>query len=285
MKVRCLLLVAVSIVAFATGASAQDPDPNFYLFLCFGQSNMEGFPGVEEQDKTVVDRFQVLAAVDFPKLGRKKGEWYLAVAPLCRGSTGLCPADYFGRTMVGALPKNIRVGVVNVSVAGCKIELFDKANYKTYASKAPSWMTNIIKQYGENPYEHLVETGKLAQKNGVIKGILLHQGESNNNDKAWPAKVKGIYDNLITDLSLKPETVPLLAGELVHADQKGACASMNAIIGELPKSIPNSHVISSAGCLSRQDRLHFTAAGYRELGKRYGEKMLSLLGNKVAEAK
>ena len=69
---RCLLIVAVSILA-STTASAQDLDPNFYIFLCFGQSNMEGFPGIEEQDKTVVDRFQVLAAVDFPKLGQKEG--------------------------------------------------------------------------------------------------------------------------------------------------------------------------------------------------------------------
>ena len=62
---------------------------------------------------------------------------------------------------------------------------------------------------------------KLAQKDGVIKGILLHQGESNTNDKEWPNKVKGIYDNLIKDLNLKAEEVPLLAGELVNADQKG----------------------------------------------------------------
>jgi hypothetical protein len=285
MKLARLLLAALSIATFTTSASAQGPDPNFYIFLCFGQSNMEGFPGVEKQDKTAEDRFQVLAAVDFPKLGRKKGDWYPAVAPLCRGSTGLCPADYFGRTMVANLPKTIRVGVVNVSVAGCKIELFDKTSYKTYASKAPSWMTNIVKQYGENPYEHLVAMGKLAQKDGVIKGILLHQGESNNNDKEWPVKVKAIYDNLIKDLNLNPETVPLLAGELVHADQKGACASMNAIIAELPKTIPNTHVISSAGCPSRRDGLHFTAAGYRELGKRYGEKMLSLPDYKIAEPK
>jgi hypothetical protein len=278
----CLLAVSFIIVP-TTGAPAQNPDPDFYVFLCFGQSNMEGFPGVEEQDKTVEQRFQVLAAVDFPKLERKKGNWDLAVPPLCRPSTGLCPADYFGRTLVAKLPKNIKVGVVNVSVAGCKIELFDKANYKTYASTAPSWMTNIINQYSGNPYAHLVEMGKLAQKDGVIKGILLHQGESNNNDKQWPANVKLIYDNLMNDLNLKPESVPLLAGELVNADQKGACASMNPIIAELPKTIPNAHVISSAGCPARPDRLHFNAGGYRELGKRYGEKMLALLGYKVED--
>jgi len=283
MKLATCLLAAFLIIPCTAGGFAQNPDPDFYIFLCFGQSNMEGFPGVEEQDKTVDERFQVLAAVDVPKLGRKKGNWYPAVAPLCRGSTGLCPADYFGRTMVANLPKNIKVGVVNVSVAGCKIELFDQTSYKTYASKVAPWMTNIINQYGGNPYAHLVEMGKLAQKDGVIKGILLHQGESNNNDKQWPAKVKAIYDNLIQDLNLKSESVPLLASELVNADQKGACASHNIIIAELPKTIPNSHVVSSAGCVSRPDRLHFTAAGYRELGKRYGEKMLSLLGYKGTE--
>jgi hypothetical protein len=254
-------------------------DTNFFIFLCFGQSNMEGFPGIEQQDQTPVDdRFQVLAAVDFPKLGRTKGNWYPAVPPLCRGSTGLCPADYFGRTLVANLPANIRVGVVNVSVAGCKIELFEKDTYRTYAATAPSWMTNIIMQYGGNPYARLVEMGALAQKAGVIKGILLHQGESNTNDKEWPNKVKGIYENLIKDLNLKAEEVPLLAGELVNADQKGACASMNSIIDDLPKTIPNSYVISSKGCTGRSDHLHFNPAGYRELGKRYGERMLSLLG-------
>jgi GH35 family endo-1,4-beta-xylanase len=278
-------LLAASVVAAATTPTAAEPDPKFYVFLCLGQSNMEGFPGIEERDKTEPERFQVLAAVDFPRQDRKKGNWYPAVPPLCRGSTGLCPADYFGRTMAAHLPKDVRVGVVNVAVAGCKIELFDKANYEGYASKAPGWMTGIIKGYGGNPYAHLVEMGKLAQKKGVIKGILLHQGESNTGDEKWPAKVKAVYENLIKDLDLNAEDVPLLAGEVVHADQKGACASMNAIIAELPKAIPNAHVISSSGCKARADRLHFTPEGYRELGRRYGEKMLSLLGHKVGESK
>jgi hypothetical protein len=184
--------------------------------------------------------------------------------------------------MVSNLPPNIKVGIVNVSVAGCKIELFEKTNYQSYASTAAPWMKNIINTYGGNPYAYLVEMGKLAQKDGVIKGILLHQGESNTNDKEWPNEVKGIYDNLIKDLNLKAEDVPLLAGEVVNTDQQGACASMNAIIDELPKTIPNSYVISSKGCAGRPDHLHFTPAGYRELGKRYAEKMLSALGYKTA---
>ena len=274
---RTLFLLAVSC---SLNTTAFSQDPNFYIFLCFGQSNMEGFPGVEQQDKTMVDkRLQVLAAVDSPNLGRTKGNWYDAVPPLCRSNTGLCPADYFGRTLVANLPEKIRVGVVNVSVAGCKIELFDKDHCQAYASTAAPWMKNIIREYSGNPYAHLVEVARLAQKEGVIKGILLHQGESNTNDKEWPAKVKGIYDNLIKDLNLKAESVPLLAGELVNADQHGACANMNETIDEMPKTISNSHIISSAGCPARPDHLHFTAAGYRTLGTRYAEKMHSLLGH------
>ena len=147
------------------------------------------------------------------------------------------------------------------------------------------WVTNTIATYSGNPYQHLVEMAKLAQKDGVIKGILLHQGESNTNDKEWPNKVKGVYENLLKDLNLKAGEVPLLAGEVVSADQKGACARMNRIIDALPKAIPTAHAISAEGCTSRPDHLHFTAAGYREFGRRYAEKTLSLLGYKTAESK
>ncbi len=188
MKFRVLMYLLMGVVLTTSKATSQDP--NFYIFLCFGQSNMEGFPGIEEQDKTNVDdRFRVLATVDDPKRTREKGHWYTAVPPLCRPNTGLCPADYFGRTIVAHFPKNVKVGVVNVAVAGCKIELFEKDGFQTYASTAPSWMANIIKTYNGNPYAYLVEMAILAQKDGVIKGILLHQGESNTNDSAWTFKV------------------------------------------------------------------------------------------------
>jgi hypothetical protein len=278
-----LIGAAAGTTGFVMSANAAgafqggSPDPNFHVYLAFGQSNMEGYPGIEPQDKTGVDkRFQMLAAVDFASLGRKKGEWYDSVPPLCRISTGLCPADYFGRTMVARMPERFTIGVVNVSVAGCKIELFDKDTYQAYAATAPAWMTSIIREYGGNPYQHLVDMARLAQKRGVIKGILLHQGESNTNDKEWPNKVTKIYNDLIRDLSLSAGNVPLLTGETVNADQQGATASVNTIIAELPKVLPNSHIISSKGCECRSDHLHFTPAGYRELGKRYAEKMLEL---------
>ena len=279
MKLKTGLLVFAVFILF--NSTAFSKDKNFYIFLCIGQSNMEGNARIEAQDTTVDPRFQVMAAVDCPTMGRTKGNWYPAVPPLCRCRTGLTPADYFGRTLIANLPGRKKVGVINVSVAGCKIELFDKDNYQSYISTAPAWMTSIIKEYGGNPYGYLVELAKLAQKDGVIKGILLHQGESNTNDSLWPQKVKVIYDNLIKDLNLNPKSVPLLAGEVVHADQGGACASMNSIIATLPQTIPTSHVISSSGCTDSRDNLHFNAEGYRKLGKRYAAKMLSILGYNI----
>ena len=60
---------------------------------------------------------------------------------------------------------------------------------------------------------------------------------------------------------------------------------MNKIIDELPKIIPTAHVVSSKGCAARSDHLHFAPAGYRELGARYAQTMLPLLGYGNAEAK
>jgi hypothetical protein len=273
-----LLLISVQLKSFSQ-------DKKFYIFLCFGQSNMEGNARIQQQDTVNVSpRFQVLQAVDCPDLQRTKGNWYTAVPPLSRCKTGLTPADYFGRTLVANLPADVRVGIINVAVGGCKIELFDKDNYKAYVMKAPQWMTGMIKQYDDNPYGRLVDLAKIAQKDGVIKGILVHQGESNPNDSLWTKKVKGVYDNLLKDLHLKAKKVPLLAGETVNADQGGICAGMNKIIATLPQMVKNSYVISSAGCPDAADNLHFTAEGYRMLGKRYAEQMLALLGIKMKTA-
>jgi len=274
MKIKLVLILLAGLLFSNTNVFSQDP--NFQIYLCIGQSNMEGAARAELQDSIVNPRFQVMEAVDCENLVRTKGNWYPAIPPLCRCRTNLGPADYFGRTMVENLSENVKVGVIVVAVGGCKIELFDKDNYQSYVETAPGWMKGMIKEYDGNPYGRLVEMAKLAQKDGVIKGILLHQGESNSNDSLWTRKVKGVYDNLMKDLNLDPNKTPLLAGETVNADEQGICAGMNTIIATLPKTLPNSYVISSAGCADGPDNLHFSAAGYRELGKRYAEKMLSL---------
>lgn len=282
MSNKRIILLSLFTLLLSLQGFAQDK--NFYIFLCFGQSNMEGNARFEPQDTLPNNRFKLLQAVDCPERNRVKNTWYDAVPPLCRCNTGLTPADYFGRTMLANLPAKVKIGIINVAVAGSKIEIFDKDNHQSYIETAPDWMKKMAAEYNDDPYARLVELAKMAQKVGVIKGILLHQGESNTNDTLWTQKVNGIYTNLISDLDLKAKAVPLLAGELVNADQGGACASMNKIIAKLPEVIPNAHVISSAGCTCAKDKLHFTAEGCRKLGKRYGVKMLALLGHKIPDA-
>ena len=271
---RILLPLALLLPAVMSAA----PDPDFHVYLCLGQSNMEGFPGIPASEGTWTDpRFRVLAAVDFPALKREKGHWYPASPPLSRPGAGLSPADYFGRAMIDGLPAKVSVGVVNVAVGGCRIELFDSATAADYMASAPEWMRGPLAAYGHNPYGRLVEMARIAAKDGVIKGVLLHQGESNTGDREWPAKVKRVYENLLHDLELRAEDVPLLAGGVIAADQNGRCAAMNEIIAALPATIPTAHFISSEGCAALPDRLHFTPEGYRELGRRYAATMLRLL--------
>lgn len=260
--------------------TSEGPDPNFHIYLCFGQSNMEGNAAIEAQDKTGVDpRFQMMAAVNMPSYNRTKGQWYKATPPLCRNNTGLTPADYFGRTMVENLPESIKVGVINVAVGGCSIDLFDEDKCAGYISKQEDWFKGYCKEYDNNPYKVLVTMAKEAQKKGVIKGILLHQGCSDNGQKDWPLRVKRVYVRLLHDLGLNEEETPLLIGETLRADQGGGCSQHNEVIKTAYKVIPNSHVISSDKCPGNsKDPWHFSAEGYRMIGKRYAEKMLELLG-------
>jgi len=272
------LILAMTLATLCGKASAA-VDPNFYIFLCFGQSNMEGAARPEAQDlKSAGPRFLLMPAVDDPQRGRKMGEWCEATPPLCRPNNGLTPADWFGRTLVKSLPENIRVGVIHVAIGGIRIEGFMPSEIANYVKTAPGWMKGMLEAYDNNPYERLVTLAKKAQKDGVIKGILMHQGESNTGDPEWANKVQKVYDQLLGDLKLKPEEVPLLAGEVVQADGRGQCIAMNKQIQELPKTIHTAQVVSSTGCTSGADNLHFDAAGYRELGCRYGELMARLLG-------
>jgi hypothetical protein len=278
-KIKTELLVIAGLFLLNINLCAQKS--NFYVYLCFGQSNMEGQGIIETQDQTVDSRFRVFQALDCPNLGRTKGKWYTAVPPTCQCNTKLSPADYFGRTMIANLPDSIMIGIINVAIGGCDIRLFDKDIYQEYDSTyKESWFTSKVANYGWNPYKHLIDLAKLAQKDGVIKGILLHQGETNTGQTQWLSYVKKIYADMIKDLSLKADSVPLLAGELLSVGDN-CCSSMNAIIKQLPDSIPSAHIISSAGCVG-QDKAHFSSEGFRKLGRRYAIQMLSLMGYKAS---
>ena len=282
MKTIQLIIMTTLLSMIAGTASAQDD--YFYIFLCIGQSNMVGQGKISDADKIEDKGFLSLSAIDGPD--RKVGEWRTAVPPLCRSNSGLSLVDFFGRTLRTNYPDKVRIGVVYVAVDGCAIDLFDKDAYKSYTDTIKAdWLKNEIAAYGGNPYGRLIEMARKAQKEGVIRGILLHQGETDAYNDRWLQKVKKIYGDIIADLNLDPKWVPLIAGEVVGTDQNGVCAHANPTINRLPEVLPNAYVVSSQGCEVSPDHVHFSADGYRTLGTRYGIKMLQAMGFEISDGR
>jgi len=296
--------------------SASGSKERFHIYLCFGQSNMAGYLGPpigSDGSSSNTDwitangyndppeNFKVMAAAndDINSYNRTKGGWYPAVPPLCRGGTGLSPSDFFGRTIAAAVAdQNITVGVIVVAVDGCAINLFskDKDEFKAYIRTQQDWMRRQAAAYvdvgiggmipttdfttEDYPYKRLADLARHAQKTGVIKGIIMHQGESGISGGTYNTAVRKIYNDLCRDLGIMPGTIPFLAGQAV--------GNSNGNISSIPNAftdIPNTaFVIPSDGCAAwdasstdSNQQIHFSLAGYEELGRRYGKKMLELI--------
>ena len=274
MKKKNLIGLIFGSALMASAAFAA-PDPNFHIYLAFGQSNMEGQGTIESQDKTVDPRFQMLSAIDNFK-GRKLGTWNDAIPPLANNHGGLGPTDYFGRTLVEKLDPQIKVGVVVVAIAGCSIVAFDSPIDQSYLSTQAGWFKEIVNDYGGNPYQRLVDMALKAKEDGVIKGIIFHQGETDEGDSDWPYKVKKVYDRLVRDIGLD-ENIPFFAGEVPY---QGSSKGTNNNIRKLPQQSKNFYLVSAEG-LNDLDmmRIHFSSQGYRDFGKRYAEKVMEILGD------
>jgi len=278
---KTLFIMLLGLMACLTKANAQ-VDPNFYIYICFGQSNMEGNAQWEAQDVGNVDpRFQMLATCNFSSPSRKLGNWYKAECPIVSPDGKLGPTDYFGRTMVQELPDK-KIGVIAVAMGGSPIEMFDKDLYEQKMKDNPSewWVTLAKRHYGGNPYGRIIEMAKKAQQVGVIKGILLHQGCSNNGDEKWPGMVKKIYKDMLHDLGLRASEVPIFVGETEYENMGGGCSWHNHVVAKIPEVIPTGHVVSAEGIPGNgTDPWHFSAAGYRTFGKRYAAKVLDVMNH------
>ena len=235
------------------------PKPEFHVFLLLGQSNMAGYPQALPQDKVKDERVLVLGFDDNPAIGRRKDEWDVACPPLHDNwSNALGPGDYFGKTMIEHVPDGGTIGLVPCAISGERIETFMKS--------------------GGSKYNWIVQRARIAQQSGgVIKGIIFHQGESNNGDPSWPNKVKTLVEDLRTDLNLGE--VPFIAGELLYS---GGCAGHNTLVNQLPSVISNCYVVSANGLVVDPSdtawKLHFSRDSQVILGKRYAEKMIEALG-------
>jgi len=300
------IFTAFSIFLLACGGCSNNSpakghkpnEPVVHIYIAFGQSNMQGPGGIQAQDKTDISgRFQIFNVLPGVYNGenRAEGQWYKAVPPLIipdknlinwKGlPTGLSPVDYFGRTLTENTSENITIGVIAAASGDLGLAAFAKDNAVVmayYNGTASSTAKQGMDNYGKNMYGRIISLAKLAQKDGIIKGIIVHQGESGVNNTSgvgWGALLKTIYNDMLSDLGLKPNSIPILIGQTFN----GGSGNTNGELNRVQEFIPKAHVISSAGCAGRLepdgvsiDNIHFGTEGLRELGKRYGNKMLEL---------
>ncbi len=280
-RLICCLLCSLMVLSLAS-CKKQQPQPQKLLFLAIGQSNMVGKGVIAPEDTIVSPRFLNLSATENPD--RKIGEWRVALPGNCRPGFNydnmLSPTDYFGRTVLEYLAPVDTVAILQVGVDGCPIRLFDKDQYKGFVDSCQmDWMKGQLAAYDGDPYSRLISLAKMAQAQGwTIRGLLVHQGETDAYSDYWPKELNKIYNNILTDLGLKAEDVPVLVGETVGIDQNGVCAHANPTLDRVHDFIPTAYTISSYGCKVSADNVHFAAEGYRKIGRRYAIKWLQLNG-------
>jgi hypothetical protein len=220
-----------------------DEKPDVYLLI--GQSNMAGRAALTEADKAVIDGCVLL---------NDKDAWEPATNPLNRYSTirkglgmqKLGPGYAFAQEMRQANPK-ATIGLVVNAKGGSRIEQWAK---------------------GTKFYTDALRRAKAAQATGNLKGILWHQGESNEkNPDGYLEKLTKLITDLRADLGVAD--LPFVAGQVNKVPK------VNEQIAKLPATVPNTGFVSSDG-LTCTDRWHFDPKSANLLGKRYAAEMLKL---------
>jgi hypothetical protein len=298
MSIKKALIALCSVVSFALSASAQ-VDSNFHCYLLFGQSNMAGGGAISDSaaDCDTSPRVKVLAFSDCnldkgpdcknSPVKRTHDQWYTAQPPLhdCSPTLeGISPGDWFGKTMLDSVADFVKIGLIPCALSGMSLDVFLK-NGSAKSTVGPTAVN------GKNAYNWLISRCQIAQKTGVIKGFLLHQGESgtgNSTNLAWDDLAIKIFNDLKTDLKLDAKT-PAVVAQL-RSDNTAPAPQYNAgtnnLIINLPKKYANSAAVSSTGLVGNgKDIWHFNPSSMRELGRRYARSLLSIADNKFIPRK
>ena len=276
------------------GVAVQDvdaaPNPNFHIYIAYGQSNMAGNGEIVPAEDQATDPKNFLMLASHSANARQRsgsttqsietGKWYPAIPPMFHPTENLSPADYFGRAMVDSLP-GVTVGIIPVAIGAVAIKAFDKDQYQAYFNSAESYIKNWAKDYDSNPYQRIVDLGKKAKEVGVIKGFIFHQGETDGSGTEWQNAVYKTYKDFITALDLDENEVAFVAGEMLQ-EGNNCCSSKNGGIAQLKSKFKKFGLASSKGLQGNgKDPYHFGRAGVIELGKRYCSEMLKLIDKTI----
>ena len=131
---------------------------------------------------------------------------------------------------------------------------------------------------------------KLDLREGTLKGVLWHQGESDTgitaNANSYGVRLARMIHNLRADLAA-PD-LPFVAGELGEflftrtRNQIPYARVVNDALVELPSKVPGTGCVSASGLKDKGDELHFDSASERDFGRQYAAEMLRLLTTPAA---
>lgn len=253
-SLKLLFILALQITCVPAQPQPAQPDPNFHLYLLIGQSNMSGRGALDAQSKETNPRVFMLT---------KDLQWKLATDPLHfdKHFAAVGPGLAFGKAMAQANPK-IRIGLIPCAVGGTSIKVW-VPGAKDRATKT-------------HPYDDMLKRALAAQKHGVLKGILWHQGEADRASATYTNALIELMARLRRDLNAP--NVPFVAGELGTFNPKNRAVTekFNTALKSLQEQEKNYACVSSHGLKDRGDRLHFNTKSARILGKRYAKAMLKL---------
>ena len=232
---------------------------NFHLFLLAGQSNMAGRGKVTPTDQQPIPRVLMLT---------KEGEWKPAVDPLHFDKPRVVGVG-IGRSFASEVAKKhseVTIGLIPCAAGGSPIESWEPGGYHS--------------QTKSHPYDDALKRTRLALKDGTLKGILWHQGESDSTPvraKVYEAKLHALIARFRKEFDALE--VPFIAGQMGQFKERPwteARRMVNAAHESLPEKIHHTAFVSSDGLDHKGDQVHFSAEAYREFGKRYAAAYLNM---------
>jgi hypothetical protein len=245
-KFSLVQLFFVVMIFVAAPASAQRDQEDLDLYLLVGQSNMAGRAPLDDSSKLTDSRILMLD---------KSNNWVPATDPVHFDKpdvVGVGPGIAFAREILRS-GGNKKIGLIPCAVGGSPIRVWEPDS--TYLN-------------GLHPYDDAIRRAKIALGRGRLKGIIWHQGESDNNAAGaavYMAKLKVLIQRFRTDLN--DPALPFVAEEIGYFAKR---EPINAVIDRLPGVVPYTAVVSAEGLTDKGDKVHFDTRSARELGRRYG---------------
>ena len=251
-------------ISCCPGAEADATSPQlptkakFHLFLLAGQSNMAGRGKVAEEDTVPHARMLTL---------NKENQWVPAVDPIHfdKSIAGVGIGRTFAITLAQRDP-SITIGLIPCAVGGSPI-----SSWEPGGSHA---------QTKSHPYDDAIERTRIAMRQGTLKGILWHQGESDSHDDlpvVYKEKLHAMIERFRAEFG--SAELPFLAGQMGRFPDRpwdDAREAVNSVHESLPRMVENTAFVPSVGFSHKGDKVHFDSQSLREFGRRYAEAYLTL---------